>query len=135
MRNHPEVQQSLRGRAMVGLEATSRAATWPLMAFILGFSYPPSGPYLTTTEFVGISLGAARFWALLAWIAAITWGRRRGPTKSALPYSQGARIALAFNLSILAMVGLKVLHIGGVLPIVLGIIPIGIISHGASRVK
>ncbi len=115
--------------------SASRTATWPLMAFILAFSYPPSDPHLTTTEFVGISLGAAIFWALVAWIAALTIGRRRGPTKSALPNSQGPRIALAFNLSILAIVGLKMLHIGGALPVALGIIPIGIISRGASRVK
>lgn len=112
----------------------SRMATWPIIGFLLGFTFQPgvldgSGPrtfLLLSIVFALIGCGIAT----LAAMAAKLCSRRLGPTKTALPYSQGLWTALIFNASLILLTVSKMMLIRDGVALVIGFIPIWIVARG-----
>ena len=111
-----------------GRSNTTRLATWPLVGFLVGFILQPRA--LGAAEYVAMSTAIGVCYALVGLIAALVCSRWLGATKTAMPYAQGQRIAIIFNVAMIAVVAMKILDLRGLLPLLIGLVPIFLVVRG-----
>lgn len=78
-----------------------------------------------------MSLTIGGVFSLFALTAALLLDGRMLETRTALPYAQGWKRATVFNLSMIAVVAMKILFLRGAIPLVIGIVPIAIVFRGS----
>ena len=108
-----------------------RLKTWPLAAFFIGFMGTGPKGMGSVQEWMIVSVGVGVVLAILGLIGAATLGRRRGPTKSALPYTgNNEKRDLMFNLFVTLSVVLKLIVAWGALVALAGFAPAYIVLRG-----
>lgn len=113
-----------------------RTVTWPTVGFLLGFaSQPRVGAGIGTVEFVTVSFIAGLIIAFAAWVAAKVGIRQRRASRMALPYVQGRKVAIIFNLTMVAILATKILCMRGLMPLALSLVSIAIVARGAERAR
>jgi hypothetical protein len=111
----------------------NRLLTWSIIGFLGGFNLQivvsvPNDP----REYILMSLVVGVFWGFVGLVAALIGGRWLGPTKTALPYSHGTTRSIAFNISVAALVAMKLMLLRGALPLMMGFIPMMIVIWGSA---
>jgi hypothetical protein len=117
-----------------------RFSTWPLAGFIFGFllSPPPRpdaqfGPP-SSGDVLIVSFGVGCASALIAFVVACVLDKRRGATRSAMPFSDERPVqALVFTLCFVGSLWLKTFGHWGVAHIILGAVPVWIVLRGGAK--
>jgi hypothetical protein len=120
-----------------GPDAAVRRKTWPLAGFVFGFLLAPPPRPLEEPDPKGVlivSLGVGFAFCVVACFGVDFFSRNRGPTKSAMPFSdERPGQAVLFTVCFLASCWLKTFGHWGLLGMALGIVPVWIILRGGAK--